>query len=88
MNRKHMLIMLACCLVPLAALAAIAVFNIPANTVIYFGILLLCPLMHFAMMRNMDHAHQSHDAHNPATHEPRLAAGISRSRPTERINNR
>ena len=30
MTKKHMLIMLACCLVPLAALAAITVFNVPA----------------------------------------------------------
>ncbi|HEY4688575.1 MAG TPA: DUF2933 domain-containing protein [Anaerolineae bacterium] len=75
MKTKHLLIMLACCLVPLAALAAITVFNIPANTMIYFGILLLCPLLHFAMMRNMGHEHHGHSAHSLAAHESRLAAG-------------
>ncbi len=74
MNRKHMLILLACCLVPLAALAAIAVFNIPANTVIYFGLLLLCPLMHFAMMRNMGHDHGGHHDHDATARAPQLKA--------------
>ncbi len=79
MNKKHVLIMLACCLIPLVALAAIFVFKIPANSVIYFGILLLCPVLHLLMMRNMighpaergasgDHAGHHH-AERPA---PRL----------------
>ncbi|HLF28968.1 MAG TPA: DUF2933 domain-containing protein [Anaerolineae bacterium] len=77
MTKKHMLIMLACCLVPLAALAAITVFNIPSNTVIYFGILLLCPLLHFAMMRNMGHHHAEHSRHDPMpkAQQPRLTTG-------------
>ena len=70
MTKKHMLIMLACCLVPLAALAAITVFNVPANTVITFGILLLCPLLHFAMMRNMGHQHADHNEHDLAAKVP------------------
>jgi len=72
MTKKHMLIMLACCLIPLAALAAIAIFNIPANTVIYFGILLLCPLLHFAMMRSMGHDHAEHEEHHLAANTPQL----------------
>lgn len=77
MTKKHMLIMLACCLVPLAALVAITVFNIPANTVIYFGILLLCPLLHFAMMRNMGHDQAEHGEHDPMprAQRPRLTTG-------------
>ena len=74
MNKKHMLVMLACCLVPLAALAAITVFNIPANTVIYFGLLLLCPLMHFAMMRNMSHDHGGRHKHDTTARAPQLKA--------------
>ena len=53
MSKKHILIMLACCLVPLAALAAILVFKIPVTSVIFFGIILLCPVLHLLMMGNM-----------------------------------
>jgi hypothetical protein len=66
MNKKHVLtpvlalarkrgasVMLACCLIPLVALAAIFVFKIPVTSVIFIGILLLCPALHLWMMRNM-----------------------------------
>lgn len=70
MTRKHYLIMLACCLIPLAALAAIFVFKIPANSVIFVGLILLCPALHLLMMRNMmghDHAGHDHSAHHAQT---------------------
>ncbi|MBI4769342.1 MAG: hypothetical protein HY784_02735 [Chloroflexi bacterium] len=57
MTRKHALIMLACCLIPLAALAAIFVFRVPANSVLFFGILLLCPALHLLLMRNAPAGH-------------------------------
>ncbi len=65
MNKKHLLIMLACCLIPLAGFAAISFFKVPANSVIYVGLLLLCPALHLLMMRGMmnhDHADE-HDQH-------------------------
>jgi hypothetical protein len=49
----HLLLMLLCCLIPLAGIAAIAFFRIPASSVLYFGLVLLCPLMHLFMMRSM-----------------------------------
>ncbi len=61
MSKKHMLIMVACCLIPIAALAAITVFKIPVSTVVYGVILLVCPLSHLLMMKFMgghDHEHQ------------------------------
>lgn len=53
MNQKHAIIMLACCLIPLAGVAAIWLFKLPANNMVYFGLLLLCPGLHFLMMRDM-----------------------------------
>lgn len=66
MTKKHTYLMLACCLIPLAALAAIYVFDLPVNSVLYVGIILLCPLLHFVMMRGMmgdDHQHAGHSQH-------------------------
>ncbi len=62
MNKKHLLIMLACCLIPLVGLAAIWIFGVPANGVIYFGLIVLCPALHLLMMRGMiGHNHGGHD---------------------------
>jgi len=55
MTRKHMLLMLLCCLVPIGALAAIFVLQIPTSTVLIAALVLLCPLSHFLFMGSMDH---------------------------------
>jgi len=60
MSKKHTLIMLACCLIPIAALVAISVFKIPVSTVVYGVIMLVCPLSHILMMKFMGHDHQQH----------------------------
>jgi hypothetical protein len=66
--------MLACCLIPLAGFAAISFFKIPANSVIYVGLMLLCPALHLLMMRGMmnhDHADEpDHPHHLPTTVKP------------------
>lgn len=57
MKKSHLLLMLLCCLIPLAGIAAIALFRVPASSVLYFGLVLLCPLMHIVMMATMRHKH-------------------------------
>ncbi len=61
MNKKHGLLILACCLVPLAAWAAIFTFRIPTDAVLLVGLTLFCPLSHLAMMKFMlGHDHAAH----------------------------
>jgi hypothetical protein len=64
MSKKHMLIMVACCLIPIAAFAAISLFKVPVSGVVYGGLMLLCPLSHLLMMKFMGgHDHQPAQEH-------------------------
>jgi hypothetical protein len=56
-STKHATIMLLCCLIPLAALFLISVFDIPLSTLATGAIVLLCPLLHILMMRGMKGHH-------------------------------
>lgn len=58
MKKSHLIIMLLCCLIPIAAMAAIYIFKIPLNSVLLVGLILLCPISHLLMMKFMGHDHE------------------------------
>ncbi len=86
MNKKHALLMLACCLIPLAGFAAIWLFKLPVTNVVYFGMILLCPLLHILMMKDMFKPGQ-HDAtehhHTLPARQSRPVTERSRSLPPQ-----
>ncbi len=59
MSRKHMFLMVLCCLVPIAGLGAIFLFQIPINTLLFIGLLLVCLISHVLMMLFLDRDHDS-----------------------------
>ena len=62
---KHALLMLACCLVPLAILGVVLTSGVNLGGYLPFAIMLLCPLMHILMMRGMGHDHAGHREETP-----------------------
>lgn len=71
MNKKHALIMLACCLIPIAGFALVSLFNIPLKSVFLFAMILFCPLSHLLMMKFMVHgdSRQHGEVKDHAQHE-------------------
>lgn len=65
MKRSHAFLMLLCCLVPVAGIAAVYFLRLPINTVILAAMVILCPLSHLLMMSRMRHdaSSRSHPAH-------------------------
>jgi hypothetical protein len=46
-----------CIVLFVAAVIAISVFKVPVKSLLTYGILLACPLLHLIMMRGNDHKH-------------------------------
>jgi DUF2933 family protein len=64
---KHMLIMLACCLIPIALIVAVSVFGFSLGSLtplLPYALALMCPLMMIFMMRGMGHEHGADHAHH------------------------
>ncbi len=53
-NHKHTLLMIIGCLAPLVILGILWFAGVSQN-ILFFGILLLCPVMHLFMIKNMKH---------------------------------
>ena len=56
-KHRHTLIMVLGCVIPLVLLGILWVAGVSQN-ILSFGILLLCPVMHLLMMKNMNHGTQ------------------------------
>ena len=68
MKKSHMWMMILCCLIPVAGVVAVSVFKVPLNNVLFYGMVLLCPLSHLLMMKFMGHDHSSQKQHSQHQH--------------------
>ncbi len=57
-KHRHTLMMVLGCVIPLVILGVLWFAGVSQN-ILYFGILLLCPIMHLVMMKNMKHGTQN-----------------------------
>ncbi len=62
-KHRHTLMMVLGCMLPLLLLGILWVAGVSQN-ILSFGILLLCPVMHLLMMKNMKHGERNIE--NPA----------------------
>ena len=70
MNKRHIWIMLLCCLLPILGLAAVFLLKIPFSTVVVVGLVLLCPLAHFFLMGKMHNLNSQSDQHHDHSVRP------------------
>lgn len=68
MKKNHMLVMILCCLIPLIGLVAVYFFKIPLSNVLFYGMILICPLSHLLMMKFMGHDDHSAKQHSQHQH--------------------
>jgi hypothetical protein len=68
MKKSHRWMMILCCLIPVAGLVAVYFFQIPLSRVVFFGMMLLCPISHLLMMKFMGHDHSATEQHTQHQH--------------------
>lgn len=49
MHKKHMVLMLICCLIPVALLGGFFLFNLSIGTTLLIGAFFICPVLHGIM---------------------------------------
>ena len=64
MTKKHMLLMLACCLIPIGLIVAIGALALPTSGLTTTVIALMCPAMMLFMMFGMRGGHEEHHEHH------------------------
>jgi hypothetical protein len=64
MNNRHVTLMLLGCLAVLAGIAAVTLLDVPFNTVLWAGLILICPLSHLVMMKYISHGHGQASSHD------------------------
>ncbi|MBE2199516.1 MAG: DUF2933 domain-containing protein [Anaerolinea sp.] len=64
MKRKHWFLMIVGCALPIIVLTAVFVWQLQFSSVLLWGIVLLCPLVHLLMMRDhLGHGHEDSRSH-------------------------
>lgn len=81
MKKSHLWIMILCCLIPIIGLAAIFLFSIPLSNVLFFGLILLCPVLHLLMMKYMGHDHSAADHSQHEHHTPSATIPVKEKQP-------
>lgn len=74
MKKSHLWLMILCCLIPIIGLAAVYLFKIPLSNVLFYGMILLCPISHLLMMRFMGHDHSSTGTEPHSQHQHHSAS--------------
>ena len=77
MSKKHLLLMLACCLIPIGAIVAFTVLNISATGLTSIVIALMCPVMMLFMIFGMRADHGEHHEHHAAVPIEKKQIGTS-----------
>lgn len=75
---KHLLIMLACCLIPIALILAVSLFGLSLGSLtplLPYALALMCPLMMIFMMRGMGHGHGDEHSHQHHSDAPKAQSG-------------
>ena len=80
MSKKHMFLMLACCLIPIGLIVAISALALPTSGLTTTVIALMCPAMMLFMMFGMRGGHEEHHEHHAAApvEKKQIGSGLDR----------